>query len=269
MVCGSLSGNNNANLGGHLSNIGWNTSAVSVEVGLSILTSFKVLDGFLQVNCATKQQMIQDTGNAQQYYINGLTVIIQNAQQGTGVVGTCTTPSTCPNVIQNVKSLSSALCGQPNWPGNYAGWKPSSTNNYLFSVQSCNSNEVAVFNILEAGNFTNSAIITLILDVSAAPSNLDLVVFNIYGASSALFASRTFPGSVTFPNGNAGSSQTIWNFCDATSVTITTQVFGAVLAPVANLVVSADIDGTVAAQSVQQNNEIHQPLMTFPPCIIS
>ncbi|HTU53511.1 MAG TPA: choice-of-anchor A family protein [Acetobacteraceae bacterium] len=59
-------------------------------------------------------------------------------------------------------------------------------------------------------------------------------------------------------SGITGADNIIWNFYDATSVTLGTQIAGTVLAPDANVTNDNQIDGTLVAKSWTGQGELHE-----------
>lgn len=119
------------------------------------------------------------------------------------------------------------------------------------------SNGLAVFTINDAANFFDNAY------------EFD---FNLGTANSILF--NVFSGSDTALNLHANflansavslASMLIWNFVDATSLAITSQFGGSLLALNADVTTSANIEGTLVAKSLMQGAEIHSQPSTFAP----
>lgn len=77
------------------------------------------------------------------------------------------------------------------------------------------------------------------------------VVFNV-DATSLNFSSNFLGGSAQALGANA-----IWNFYDATALTINNQFGGTVLAPLANLTNGNNIEGAVLVDTLTQRGEIH------------
>lgn len=107
------------------------------------------------------------------------------------------------------------------------------------------ANGVAVFDVsdasvLSAGQFSFNAgsdVTSIIINVSV--SGLIDIATNFIGDAASL------------------ASKIIWNFTDATGVTTERDFDGNILALLANFTNNQDIEGSVFAQSVTQNGEIH------------
>lgn len=113
------------------------------------------------------------------------------------------------------------------------------------------SNGVAVFNVNAATAFNSNLIQQIELTSNAATS----IVINVAGTS------------VNFSNGNMvgqwnsafARANVIWNFYEATSISMTQKFNGAILAPLANLSNTTDIDGSVFVNTFNQSGEVHLP----------
>lgn len=109
---------------------------------------------------------------------------------------------------------------------------------------------VAVFSI-SASVLTSSLVQQYELVTGGATS----IVINVTG-SNASFNTGNFVGN--WQNA-AVRATTIWNFSQATSLTIDRNFNGAILAPSAHLTNSTAIDGSVFVGSMTQNGEVHLP----------
>lgn len=109
---------------------------------------------------------------------------------------------------------------------------------------------VAVFSI-SAAALTSSLVQQYELVTGGATS----IVINVTG-TSATFNTGNFVGN--WQNA-AVRATTIWNFSQATSLTIDRNFNGAILAPSAHLTNTTAIDGSVFVGSMTQNGEVHLP----------
>ncbi len=109
---------------------------------------------------------------------------------------------------------------------------------------------VAVFSI-SASTLTSSLVQQYELLRGGATS----IVINVTG-TSATFNTGNFVGN--WQNA-ALRATTIWNFSQATSLTIDRNFNGAILAPSAHLTNTTAIDGSVFVGSMTQNGEVHLP----------
>ena len=112
---------------------------------------------------------------------------------------------------------------------------------------------LAVFNVTAAA-VTSGLIQQYDLNVNGASA----IVINVTGASAS-FNAGNFVGNWTSQFARAN---VIWNFIDATSISIDRQFFGAVLAPGATLTNSTSIEGSVFVGAFIQRGEVHLPSYT-------
>lgn len=113
------------------------------------------------------------------------------------------------------------------------------------------SNGLAVFNVSAANVFNNNLIQEMKLNVNGASA----IVINVSGTS------------VNFNNGNMTGAWTsafaranvIWNFFEATTISLDRNFNGALLAPKAHLTNTTAIDGSVFVKSFNQSGEVHLP----------
>ena len=124
-----------------------------------------------------------------------------------------------------------------------------------------NTDGLAVFNINDGESFFNS---------------VNEFAFNIGSATSILFnvfddALSEYDISVNFLANSAVDLADIllWNFTDADSLHITSQFGGSILALGTDVVTHGNIEGTLAAKTLNQNAEIHsQPSGFVPPSAV-
>lgn len=110
--------------------------------------------------------------------------------------------------------------------------------------------------------------------ISAKPNASGLAVFNVTAADLAAIPSYNFSlngaktvivnvsgSSVSFnandESGTTGANNIIWNFYQATSVNLGTQIAGTILAPKANVTNGNQIDGDLIAASWTGSGELH------------
>jgi choice-of-anchor A domain-containing protein len=113
---------------------------------------------------------------------------------------------------------------------------------------------LAVFSVSAADVFNNALIQQIELNAGSASS----IIINVSGSV------------VNFSNGNMVGAWTsafaranvLWNFHEATTLTFDRNFNGAVLAPLAHLTNSTNIDGSVFVARMTQNGEVHLPLYT-------
>ncbi len=117
---------------------------------------------------------------------------------------------------------------------------------------------LAVFSIAASSLFGNGNIQSL----DIATNNASEVVINVTSGSSVDISSPNFVNNFT---STSVDSSVIWNFVNATSITLGVELHGSVLAPGASLSTSSPIDGSVAVGSLNAGSEFHLPLLLPNP----
>lgn len=112
----------------------------------------------------------------------------------------------------------------------------------------------AVFNIDENDLFGNNLIQQL--EVTNAQS-ASTVVINVSGETINTNQLGNFVGDLS---NKSFYENVIWNFYEATNIDLNKQFNGTLLAPLANLTSSAEINGNVVAYNYTQNSEVHYVL---------
>jgi choice-of-anchor A domain-containing protein len=130
---------------------------------------------------------------------------------------------------------------------------PQTNNNEVFEAKPA-SDGVAVFDLTAK---QLDAIPSFKIDLNGAKS----VVINVSGTSIDFTANDE--------SGVNGADDIIWNFYQATSVTLGTQIGGSVLAPGANVKNQNQIDGALVANSMTANGELHDYPYTGASPLIS
>lgn len=109
---------------------------------------------------------------------------------------------------------------------------------------------VAVFNVNGNSLFQNNLVQQMSINMNGAST----VVINVAGTNINYNGGNMVGG---FNVGNA--SKIIWNFFEATNLSINRNFFGAILAPKATLSNSTAIEGSVFTDTFNQNGEVHLP----------
>jgi choice-of-anchor A domain-containing protein len=136
-----------------------------------------------------------------------------------------------------LNALSLSLAGLAPTASN-----PASGNNEVFNAVP-GANDIAVFNLTAA---QLAAIPSFSVDLNGAST----VVFNVSGASASYSANDE--------SGTSGADGIIWNFYNATSVSLDTQIGGTVLAPDAMVSNANQIDGVLVANAWSGSGELHE-----------
>lgn len=167
-------------------------------------------------------------------YVGGTKGAIINFNGGGSYIGA--PPNTIADFETAMNSLSSSLSALTA-----TSTLPTPTNNEVITAVP-NSAGIAVFNITAA-------------QLAAIPS----FTINLNGATSVIFnvSGSTVTFSANDESGTAGANNIIWNFYQASSVTLSTQIGGTVLAPGADVTNDNQIDGVLVADSWTGQGELH------------
>lgn len=124
-----------------------------------------------------------------------------------------------------------------------------------------NTDGLAVFNINDGESFFDS-----VKEFSFNLGSATSILFNVFDD-----ALSEYDISVNFLANSAVdlADMMLWNFVDADSLHITSQFGGSILALGTDVVTHGNIEGTLAARSLNQNAEIHsQPSGFIPPSAV-
>jgi len=116
--------------------------------------------------------------------------------------------------------------------------------------QTINGEELAIFNV--DGNDLFGA--------NNSGPNFDRLELNVNGAETILInvSGTMFDLNRNFSNGFTNNEENIvFNFYEATELTVTSNFRGTLFAPLATIEQNSNIDGTVVANNLEQNNEVH------------
>jgi choice-of-anchor A domain-containing protein len=134
---------------------------------------------------------------------------------------------------------------------------PTTGNNELITATP-GKNGVAVFDV-------TAAELDSIPSYQIAVNGAKSIVFNVSGTSINFSANDE--------SGITGAGDIIWNFYQAKSVTLGTQIAGSVIAPLANVTNNNQIDGALVANSWTGSGELHDDPYTgaspLPPTTVS
>jgi choice-of-anchor A domain-containing protein len=119
---------------------------------------------------------------------------------------------------------------------------PVTGNNEVFNAVA-GANGIAVFDL-------TAAQLATIPSFSVNLNGASTVVFNVSGASATDSANES--------NATNGADNIIWNFYNATSVALNTQIGGTVLAPEATVSNGNQIDGVLVANAWNGSGELHE-----------
>ena len=133
-------------------------------------------------------------------------------------------------------------------------------------MNAVDSNGYAVFNLNGNTVLNNGQVQQIELIVASSVSSaLKLVVINLYGTTIS-FGQGNLVGT-WFNSISTGRARTIWNLPQATSLSISRNWMGALLAPYATVTTSVNIDGATAVYSLTTTAELHNPPILIPACL--
>ena len=123
-----------------------------------------------------------------------------------------------------------------------------------FNVAAVDDN-VAVFNIDTSDFFGNSLIQQY--DINFASQSTEAVIINVAGE---IITDEFFSGNAVGNfNNDSYKDLVLWNFYEASDISIGKNLNGSLLAPFADLINGNSIEGSVVVNSFDQNGEIHNP----------
>ncbi|CAF1354349.1 unnamed protein product [Didymodactylos carnosus] len=197
---------------------------------------------------------IQSTTSKQ--YVNGNIFKMSGGSGSTLRIDTTLTEQ-CNRIIHDIEMLSTILASKPS--NNIVSIPQNSPTTLNFIVTTVDAHQVAYFNVSCLDTFQNSNVQQILVTNTA---NAQLIVINCYGL--AVTYNKNMVGD--WLGGSKGRSQTVFNFVNTQTLTLTSEFCGTLLAPYATVNTTAVIRGTTAVQRFIQTGEVHGPTTQFP-CI--
>ncbi|MBX3410943.1 MAG: choice-of-anchor A family protein [Phycisphaeraceae bacterium] len=181
--------------------------------------------------------------------LGGIRTGFANFNGGGSQINDPTVAAMVPTVAAELASTSAFLAGlAPNSSVQLPMGQPGPA---IFNAAPSGPDNIAVFSISAASLFGNGLVQQIELNANGASS----IIVNVTGAS-VLHNGGNFVGGWTSQFARAHA---MWNFVDATSITVDRAFYGAMLAPGAAITNSTVIEGSVFASSMIQNGEVHLP----------
>ncbi len=172
-----------------------------------------------------------------QWMVNGRTVEVHNI--GASLKTDYSLAAKAAQIEADLKAASNKL-SQATANNTVGG----TTNNRVFDAVNVDGNGVAVFNLPDASVFSASSI----------------AFANSGGASTIII---NVPGTTINSTANISSSIyqdiIIWNFYEATSLTMNGSVTGTILAPMADITIGTNVDGVIVGQDISIGSQSHDP----------
>lgn len=181
-------------------------------------------------------------GNVQSLNMNGggdvtLGGVVTGTVNANGGTVTPNAAVTIPNFEADLKALSVQLRG-------LTGVAPTKNGNKgEFTSATPDANGVAVYNL-------ESSFLQTINEISLSLNGASTLIINV-GGDDIKNKDNFLGGPFDI------AANVIWNFYEATELTIERQFFGAVLAPFANVKNTSSIEGTLVAAALDMDAQIH------------
>ena len=266
MICGSLVSSSSANFAIHIISNPNTSSIYSIEVNGQVVSGNPINVNAGSFGVGTSPSHTITSSGPVGYTLDGRQVNINGGNQGATINVDANLTATCVAMTNDIQTLSSILTQLPNGTGNNVSIPTSQSGPLNFYVNTVNNNGVAVFS-LNGNTVLNNVLVQQIelIVASSVSSTLKLVVINLYGTSIS-FSQGNLVGT-WFNSISTGRARTIWNLPQATTLSISRNWMGALLAPYATVTTSVNIDGATAVYSLTTNAELHNPPIIIPPCL--
>ena len=233
IVCGNFTASS-ATYGSQLLST-FNAGTYSLEINGATTTgnSINIDKGSLGLGPSSSTRVVRKGAQSNQYRIDGnFDVNLNQGSSGATAQVDNTLPSRCTDIIDRIKYVSTSLSQLP--ANNFITLPSTQPAPLYFNVTNIDANGIAVFNVSLSSVFGNSNVQRI--EVNPINTGVQLVVINVYG-SSVTWTAANLAGN-WFTTGTYGSSRTIWNMYQATSLTFGSSMIGTVLAPLATLTIN-------------------------------
>jgi choice-of-anchor A domain-containing protein len=266
IICGSLVSGSSANFAIHIIANTFPAASYSLELNGQIVSGspIQVTAGSFAVGTNPTHTIV--ASGSVSYTLDGRTVNMNGGNQGATINVNGNLTAKCASLTSDLYALSSSLAALSNTQGNNVTIPISQAGPLNFYVNSVDANGLAVFNLVGNTVLNNQLVQQIEITVgTSVTSTLQLVVINLSGTSIS-FAQGNLVGT-WLTSISTGRARTLWNLPQATSLTISSNWMGALLAPYAVVTASVDIDGAAAVQSLTTTAELHDPPIILPSCI--
>ncbi len=266
IVCGSLVSSSSASFALHIVASTFPEASYSLELNGQIVSgnAIQVTAGSFGVGTNPSHAIVQS--GSVSYTLDGRTVNMNGGNQGATINIETNLTAKCAALTSDLRALSSSLAALSNTQGNNVSIPTSQPGPLNFYVNSVDANGMAVFNLVGNTVLNNQLVQQIEIIVGTSVTNtLQLIVINLSGTIIS-FAQGNFVGT-WLTSITTGRAYTLWNFPQATSLTINSDWMGALLAPYAAVTTSVDIDGATAVLSLTTTAEVHNPPIILPACI--
>lgn len=202
---------------------------------------------------------------SENYTVDGRSVSLEEGNRGASVNVNPNLTSKCIKMENDLRTLSNQLTNLPNISTNNISVPISSSGPLRFYVNRVDANGIAAF-YMSANTTLNNPFtqnIEVVID-GIISSAVQLIVINLSGTTISYGEGNMNGGWLTSA---IGRSKTIWNFKQATTISVTKRWMGAFLAPDASLTTNSDIDGVVAVHCLMSTAKVNDPLLVMPSCV--
>jgi choice-of-anchor A domain-containing protein len=266
IICGSLVSSSSANFAIHIVANTFPAASYSLELNGQFTSGsgIQVNAGSFGVGTNPAHTIVAN-GNVG-YTLDGRTVNMNGGNQGATINVNANLTAKCTSLTNDLQALSNGLAALTSTLGNSIVIPTSQAGPLNIYVNSVDANGMAVFNLVGNTVLNNPLVQQIELIVGSNVANiLQLVVINLSGTSIS-FAQGNLVGT-WFNSISTGRARTVWNLPQATSLTISRNWMGALLAPYAVVTATVNIDGAAAVLSLSTNAELHDPPILLPTCI--
>ncbi len=267
IICGSLTSSDSSTFASDVGQSSYSQSNYTLQLNGNISSgnAIQVNEGSFGVGTNPSHNIVNSSSPVQ-YTLDGRSININGGNNGAKLNVDNQLSTICQSMTPALIALSEALSKFNTTPGNIVSSPISQSNALNLYADAINDYGISVFNL--DGNLVldNPAIAQIELFVAAnISSTLKLIVINLSG-TIINFDHGNFVGD-WFTNAQTGQSHTIWNFPEATTLTLSEQWMGALLAPYATVSNSAQINGATAVYSLTATAVVNNPPIALPSCI--
>lgn len=265
MICGSFLSSASVNFIRGLDPNAFPVANYGLEIHGQITSgsTIKVYAGSLAVSTNFSRTIA--ASNNKTYTVDGRLFDIEEGNRGASVKIDPNMTDRCITVENDLRTLSSQLTNLANISGNNISIPTTVSAPLTFYVNQVDANGMAAFYINGNTALNNpfAQNIEVVID-SGINSIVQLVVINLLGTT--LTHGQGNMGG-TWLTSAVGQSKTIWNFKQATTITLNRRWMGAFLAPDASVNTNSEIDGAIAVHCLISTAKVNAPLLLKPSCV--
>ena len=266
IICGSLVSGSSANFAIHVTSSRNTSATYTLEVNGQITSGSPLNVNAGSFGVGTSPSHTITVNGVVGYTLDSRTVNVNGGNDGATINIDANLTAKCNSITTGIQTLSSILAQLSNTTGNNVSIPISQAGPLNLYVYAVDQYGVAVFN-LDGNTVLNNVLVQQIEIVVASniSNSLTLVVINLSG-TSITFGQGNFVGA-WLTSITTGRAQTIWNLPQVTSLTISRNWMGALLAPYATVSATVNIDGATAVLSLTTSAELHNPPILIPACL--